>query len=379
MSIVVGIDGSRNRSGGARAHLAGVLGEGSPEKHGIRAVHVWAHRSLLAALPDAPWLVKHNPPELEGSLLSEAWWQFRSLPSAARAQNCDVVLSLDAGTIGRFRPSVVMSRDMLSFEPGEIERFGFSLGRLRLILLKFIQVSSLRRATGALFLTHYAAGVIQRFTGKLRHVRIIPHGIGGAFRQQTAGGAWSEPAGEITCVYVSNSDVYKHQWHVVRAIAKLRSEGHPVKLRLVGGAAGNARARLDEALASEDPDGHFVELTPTVAHHQIPGHLARADLFVFASSCENMPNTLVEAMAAGLPIACSDRGPMPEVLQEGGTYFDPENPQSIAQAIGKLLTDREYRVTTAARARALSEHYSWARCARETWAFLADVAREARG
>ena len=35
-----------------------------------------------------------------------------------------------------------------------------------------------------------------------------------------------------------------------------------------------------------------------------------------------MPNTLVEAMASGLPIACSDRGPMPEVLGDGGVLFD---------------------------------------------------------
>ena len=99
--------------------------------------------------------------------------------------------------------------------------------------------------------------------------------------------------------------------------------------------------------------------------------LARADIFVFASSCENMPNTLLEAMASGLPIACSSRGPMPEVLQEGGAYFDPEDAGSVAQAIEKLLLDADFRRAAAARASALSEQYSWERCARETWNYLA--------
>ena len=333
MTIVVGIDASRNRSGGARAHLAGILAAGSPLQYGVHAVHVWSHRSLLDSVPDAPWLVKHSPPELGSSLLGEAWWQLRKLPREIGRHGCDVLLSLDAGTIGRFQPSIVMSRDMLSFEPGEIERFGWSAGRLRLILLRSIQVSSLRRATGTLFLTRHAADTIQRYTGPLGTARVIPHGVSESFRQQTLGGLWPEPAERITCVYVSNSDVYKHQWHVVDAVAALRKAGHPLALRLVGGASGGAKERLAAAIAAADPKGEFVETTPTVPHEQVSAQLAKADIFVFASSCENMPNTLVEAMAAGLPIACSSRDPMPEVLNDGGVYFDPEDAVSIAAAL----------------------------------------------
>ena len=52
MSLIVGIDASRNRSGGAKAHLLGVLRNGDPREHGISAVHVWSYRALLATLPD---------------------------------------------------------------------------------------------------------------------------------------------------------------------------------------------------------------------------------------------------------------------------------------------------------------------------------------
>jgi glycosyltransferase involved in cell wall biosynthesis len=378
LGVVVGIDASRNRSGGSRAHLAGFLAAGNPSAHGITRVHVWSHKELLDAVPDAPWLVKHSPSALGQSLLREAWWQFWALPGEVRRHGCDVLLSLDAGTIGRFRPSIVMSRDMLSFEPREIVRYGYSLGRLRLVLLKFIQARSLRRASGALFLTQYAADVIQRLTGRLDGYRVIPHGISDTFRQETAGGLWPEPAAKITCVYVSNTDVYKHQWNVVRAVAALRKKGYPLVLRLVGGASGRAKPLLDEAIAAEDPAGEFVEMTPTVPHEEVPRQLARADIFVFASSCENMPNTLVEAMAAGLPIACSNRGPMPEILRDGGTYFDPEQPGSIAAALEQLLVDQSFRRGKALQAKTLSAEYSWARCARETWAFIADVAARRR-
>ena len=82
-----------------------------------------------------------------------------------------------------------------------------------------------------------------------------------------------------------------------------------------------------------DPDGDFITYKGTVPHEQLNAHYAAANLCVFASSCENMPNILLEGMASGLPIACSNRGPMSEILGDAGLYFDPEVVDSIAEAI----------------------------------------------
>jgi len=372
--LSVAIDASRNRSGGAKAHLLGILNAEDPRRHGIAAVHVWSYGKLLESLPDAPWLVKHGPPELDRSLLRQMWWQKWNLPREIERAGCDVLLSTDAGTVCRFTPCVVMSRDMLSFEGREMQRYRLlSFSRLRLYLLKHLQVRSLRQATGALFLTHYASEVIQRFTGKLNRVRVIHHGVGEEFRRGEAAAPAGAPDGNLRCLYVSNADLYKHQWQVVRAIAVLRRAGHPVLLKLVGGGSGPARELLDQAIAQEDPDGLFVELLDAVSHSEIPRQHRTADIFIFASSCENMPNTLVEAMAAGLAIACSERGPMPEILGDAGAYFDPEDPGSIARAVEKLVVDDCFRRCVAQKAEALSRQYTWARCARETWEFLAQV------
>jgi glycosyltransferase involved in cell wall biosynthesis len=373
---IVGVDASRNRSGGAKAHIIGIMSAVDPQELGIDEVHVWSYSELLSALPDRPWLIKHCPAELSGSMFRQLWWQRFRFPKELRANGCNVLLTTDAGSVCRFSPSVVMSRDMLSFEPGEIDRYWFSKAWLRLLLLRYMQVSSLRHASGALFLTQYAAEVIQKFSGQLETVRVIPHGIGENFRMQrpTNVAVTRDAAEPLKCVYVSNADLYKHQWHVIEAIRQLRDDGHNLTIELVGAGGGPASAQVFAAIEKFDPNGKFATVTPGVPHHLVPSFLSKADIFIFASSCENMPNTLIEAMACGLPIACSARGPMPEILQNAGEYFDPEKPESIAAAIAKLTSDATARGKFALEAKQLSEHFSWKRCATETLSFLVDIA-----
>src|ERR1044072_295908 len=337
MGIVVGVNGCRNRSGGAVSHLIGLLGDSDPVACGIQQVHVWSYRKLLDSIPDHPWLVKHSATQLEESLPHQLWWEYYHLPGEVRRAGCDVLLNTGAGSLCYFRPAVVMSRDMLSYEPGEIDRYKISKARLRLIALRFVQNRSLRHAEGVIFLTKHAAKVIQKATGKLDRVSIIPHGLGQAFKQETPGGIWEESDDKtIRCLYVSNAAMYKHQWVVAKAIAELRERGRNLSLTLVGGGSGPAQRLLDEEIARSDPERNFIKCVGFTPHGEIPRFLAETDIFIFASSCENMPHTLVEAMASGLPIACSDRGPMPEILEDGGVFFTPESSESIAQAIERL-------------------------------------------
>lgn len=105
-------------------------------------------------------------------------------------------------------------------------------------------------------------------------------------------------------------------------------------------------------------------------YEEIPKKYHNASIFVFTSVCECCPNILLEAMASGLPIACSNRGPMKEFAKDGVKYLDPENPASIADAIGYLIEHHDYRKRLASRAYELSKKYTWADCAKQTFNFL---------
>ncbi len=376
--MIVGIDASNIRSGGGLTHLKELLAAAEPKRQGIERVIVWAGRRTLEEIPDRSWLEKSHHPWLDRSLPYRVLWQRRQLPKFARRARCAVLFSPGGLTLKNFRPVVTMCQNLLPFEWREIRRYGVSWMLFRLLLLRHLQSSSFRRADGVIFLSYYAQKVVSAIAGPINgNVAIIPHGVNERFfckprPQQTIAGSHEKRPFRI--IYVSIVDVYKHQWMVAEAVARLRRKWPSVKLELVGPANPPAFKRLQATKHRFDPGGVFIRYRGFVPHSELPELYREADLCVFASSCENLPNILLESMAAGLPIACSNRGPMPEVLGDAGIYFDPEDPEDIADAVCQLIESPDLRTEKASLAFERAQKYSWRRCSDETFSFLAKVA-----
>jgi glycosyltransferase involved in cell wall biosynthesis len=372
----VGIDASNLRQGGGITHLAQLLAAADPGEAGIERVTVWGAEATLSALPQRPWLLCEEPVGLTSGL-ARARWQIDRLSRAAGGR-VDV-LFLPGGTyLGRFRPFVTMFRNMLPFDVAELRRQRSATLRLKMRVLRSVQAATFRRADGVIFLNEYAKEVIIAQVGALRgETVVIEHGLDRRFfaapRLQSPLTAYSEDR-PFRWLYVSAILDYKRPWHVAEAAALLRQRGLPVTVTFLGPGYGASLQRLTETIDRLDQRGHFLRIAPAVAHNQLTERYRDSDAFVFASTCENMPNSLLEAMAAGLPIACADRRPMPDVLRDAGIYFDPERPVSIAGAMEQMMRDAGMRARLSARAYALARHYDWTRTARETFAFLASVA-----
>jgi glycosyltransferase involved in cell wall biosynthesis len=376
--IRVGIDASNLEHGGSSTHLVEILANGEPGEHGIGRVVVWGPRRVLDKLPQRPWLDLVHVPALDGSRIARLGWQ-RELSARARA-GCDVLFVPGQVYLGSFRPFVTMSRNMLPFDPAERARYRFSRGGVRLFFLRRVQLRTFRRAQGMIFLTDLARDVVVRDAGGLPgRVRVIPHGVSELFRQppraQRAFASYSADS-PFRWLYVSAVEPYKHQPAVAQAAVALRERGLPVAVDFIGNPVvpGTVEA-MRAIMARHDPEGRYLRYHGPVPYVSMKAWHSSADAALFASSCENMPNTLVEYMAAGLPIASSDRGIMPRVLGDAGVLLDPESPESIADAMERLMRDESLRASLAQRAYERAQRYSWRRCADETFAFLAEVAR----
>ncbi len=270
-----------------------------------------------------------------------------------------------------------MSRNMLPFDYRELFRYGFSLSTFRLILLRWTQSSSFRNADGIIFLTNYARDSILNIIGEIQgSVSVIPHGLSNRFnckvRNQKDISLYSADS-PYQLLYVSSVYPYKHQWNVVKAVRILRSKGYFLRLVLVGPFYDRSLRMLESATEKCDPNNEWVDYCGEMEYSEINKIYGASDMGVFASTCENMPNILIEMMAAGLPIVCSNKEPMPEILGDTGLYFDSENPDDIASSILHLITSPELRLEKARQSQLRSNVYSWDKCSVDTIHYLNQV------
>jgi len=371
--MIVGINALRARSGGSVTHLIEVLSNYDWNFNSDIEVHVWTYKKLVEKLPKHKNLKYHSYDFFDKSVLIQLIWEILFFSSELKKYKCGILLNIDAGKLSRYSKMVTMSRDMLSYEPGELSRFRLSKAKIRLILLKFVQNNALKASNGVIFLTHYASEIIQKSTGKLLDVAYIPHGVSRDFDNESKENI-IDVEGTVKCLYVSNIAPYKHHWNVVRAVKLLRDRGYKINLTITGGghvdSINHSQKKLDIAIEECDPELRFINLLGFICHTDLPDLLKSTDIFIFASSCENMPNTLVEAMKSKLPIACSNRGPMPEILGEGGVYFNPESYTSIADSIEEYLRNPSQLYLKAKMAYELSLKYTWNECATKTFNYL---------
>jgi len=122
---------------------------------------------------------------------------------------------------------------------------------------------------------------------------------------------------------------------------------------------GDLRGRAAERGVADD-----VRLLGAVGAEQLEGLYAAADVVVTATRFEGFGLPVLEAMARGVPVACSDLPVLREVAgDEAAAWLDPGDPASVAAAVRRALASRD-ELRAAGLARAAG--FSWAAAARAT-------------
>jgi glycosyltransferase involved in cell wall biosynthesis len=141
-----------------------------------------------------------------------------------------------------------------------------------------------------------------------------------------------------------------HEW-LVRAAALVRAEEPSAVVRILG-AKSPPHARYEEDFLREANElglGSDEALRVVDPRDRVPELLPALDVFVLSSvpRSEGMPTVILEAMAAGLPVVATDVGAVAEIVEDGATGFvvPPEQPRAMADAILRLVRDRELRRT----------------------------------
>lgn len=365
----IAIEASNIGSGGGITHLREVMTFAQPGRFGIEKIEIWARKTVLSQLPDKGWLKKSHHSLLEKGIVGRTIWQTFIFPGLAR--NYDV-LFLPAGNPARHKCAISMSQNLLPFEDPELNRYGLSPMRLRLMLVRWSQKRSFRHAKGVIMLSEYARhAVCQEIGLPIEKTTVINHGVHPQFNQPA-----KRDYGRVNTVsYVSTIDVYKHQWKVVEACFLLWDKGFDFDLNLVGSSYPPSLKHVLKVIQSRPEYVKKIKILNGIRYTELPQVYNDSDVFVYASTCETFGLTVLEAMANGLPIACSDASSMKEILLDCGLYFDALNVVSISESMGKLLRDQKLRQALGTAATSRAKKFDWQGSSDQTFQFMLGCAK----
>ncbi len=149
-------------------------------------------------------------------------------------------------------------------------------------------------------------------------------------------------------LYLGNFKPHKNLSRLISAFDLLPEhvkETH--RLMLVGGSR-NETVNIKSVIEEKQLGGKIIPVM-NLSHDDIYIFLKNASVLVFPSLAEGFGIPLIEAMAAGVPVAASNAGPMPEVLGEAAVFFDPYNVDNISETVLKLLEEEDTRKQCAER------------------------------
>ncbi|HLC18277.1 MAG TPA: FkbM family methyltransferase [Thermodesulfobacteriota bacterium] len=163
--------------------------------------------------------------------------------------------------------------------------------------------------------------------------------------------------------YLGGANFRKNTANLVRALSRLVKD-YGSDLHLVLGSFYDKSSREGlKAVAEEAGVSGRVVFTGTIPEGDKLGFYELSTLFVFPSLYEGFGLPVLEAMAAGTPVAASRNSSIPEVLGDSGVYFNPEDPGDIAEKVHGLIKDKGACEKLSAESRGAARKFSWSAAA----------------
>lgn len=161
---------------------------------------------------------------------------------------------------------------------------------------------------------------------------------------------------------------------LVDALRTLRSRGLPQRLLVAGRKGWLYQETFDHVRHTGMENAvTFLDFIPD---DDLPALFAACDAFVFPSLYEGFGLPSLEAMACGAPVVCSNTSSLPEVVGDAALLVDPRDVGEIANAVERVIGDRNLSNELRTKGFAQATKFSWERTARETLAVYNQVANK---
>lgn len=235
---------------------------------------------------------------------------------------------------------------------GTVEEYQDASKGVRLGLLDWVRVAPLRRADGIIVPSRYLGRIVEGWGIDRGRIQVIYNATEGI---EPSAGPSLPPTTFRTVMTVCRLV----PWKGVDGLLRILPDLSGIRLVVIGD--GPMRLAL-ESLAQRYRVADRVLFLGDVPRDHVPGYLRQAELFVLNSTYEGLPHTVLEAMAAGVPVIATDVGGTGELVTDGATgrLVPPGDETALRRAIQETLTDTEGARRMAERAQAgLKDRFSF--------------------
>ena len=250
------------------------------------------------------------------------------------------------------------------FHPYLVSVWGYDVFEFpeKSFLARAILRYNLRKADGVFSTSHIMAEQTRSYT---RHpVKVVPFGIDtGIFRKEKENRR--SPGDPLVIGTIKTLEPKYGIVYLVRAFDLLRRNYPelPLRLLIVGGGSQEKELRK---LSDDLGIGNRVTITGRVPYREIPPYYRKLDIYAALSvASESFGVAVLEASATGIPVVVSDRGGLPEVVEDGVTGFvvPAENSEKAAEALEKLVRSEDLRNRMGAAGRSRVQNlFEWSAC-----------------
>ena len=296
-------------------------------------------------------------------------WEQIFFPAQLAKHRIDVLLN-PGFTMPVFSrcPSVTVFHDLQHRRHPEFFRW-FDLPFWNLLLW-----SSAKRSRSLIAVSEATARDIERYyPEEARKTVVIPHGVDPEFfRIGERRACAASPRQEKYLLTVSTLHPHKNIGRLLEAF-RIFHVLHPDYRLVIAGLRGHATAAIELQLRNLNLE-QSVTLTGWIARGALYDLFEHADAFIAPSSFEGFGMPLIEALAAGIPAACSAISPLTDIAGQAAAQFNPESAIAIAAAMELIVTDAGFRQRAAVAGPAQARLFSWTTTAQLTLRELERIA-----
>lgn len=288
-------------------------------------------------------------------------WQNFIIDLYLKKFSCKTFLSMNSIYIGNFKSFVVIHQNSLPFTNNEIKKYKNYFFKFKLKIQRNLLIKTYTNASLTIFLTEYSKNLVYNFLKKKIKFKIIPLAVQDYFNRHPNKNLKLDKKynslSKINILYVSSLHLYKNHINLLKSINLLIKDYPNIKLTLIGERINFLKKEIYNQFKNYSLKN--LEYIENVDNIKLNKYHFESDIFIFPSTCETFPLSLLEAMKSSLPVLVSNYIKTIKVVNEDVLTFNPHDPIDISQKIKLIIDNKNLRKKIVNKSYKFVNDYNW--------------------